>query len=208
MAADLAVQWLGRLSFGWAERLQRGRRRSIIAGVAPEVLWLLEHDPVITLGRRGGEVLANPSIPVVATDRGGLATYHGPGQLVGYLLVDVDARRLGVRRLVEAIEDGLIAWLTTKGILADRRPHAPGVWVGDHKIAALGLHFSRGVSMHGFALNLEPHLAAYQAIVPCGFSSDQVTSVAKLKGGSWPVFDHAADVGQYVRDAIVSKPGP
>ncbi|MEM6931848.1 MAG: hypothetical protein AAF602_33255, partial [Myxococcota bacterium] len=97
------MQWLGRLEYRWAERLQRGRRAAIQRGHAPEALWMLEHEPVITLGRRGGEVAARCGIPVVPTDRGGLATYHGPGQLVGYMLVDVNRRRLGARRLVAAI---------------------------------------------------------------------------------------------------------
>ncbi len=172
-------------------------------GHAPEVVWLLEHDPVITLGRRGGTVAASASIPVVATDRGGLATYHGPGQLVGYLIVDVARRRLGARGLVEAIERGLQAWLAEIGIAAGPRAGAPGVWVEDQKIAALGLHFSHGVSLHGFALNLGVDLAAFEAIAPCGFDARQVTSVATLLGGDWPVARHALEVGRQVRAAVL-----
>lgn len=164
---------------------------------------MLEHDPVITLGRRGGEVAVGSGVPVVATDRGGLATFHGPGQLVGYLLVDVARRRLGARRLVEAIEDGLADWLGQAGIVAGRRAGAPGVWVGDQKIAALGLHFSKGVSMHGFALNLEVDLHAYEAIAPCGFSADHVTSVHQLRGGQWPTHRLAGPVGRCVRTAVL-----
>lgn len=203
--SDLPVQWLGRLAYPWAERLQRGRRAGIVAGHAPEVLWLLEHDPVITLGRRGGEVLPATTIPIVATDRGGLATYHGPGQLVGYAMIDVRRRRIGARGLVAAIETGIQAWLATVGIVATTRPDAPGVWVGERKIAALGLHFSHGVSLHGFALNLEPNLAAFDAIAPCGFEAWQVTSVARERGGQWPVLAHALAIGSHVRSAIVER---
>lgn len=203
--AALNVQWLGRLEYRWAERLQRGRRRGIQAGTAPEVVWLLEHDAVITLGRRGGEVLKTSGVPVVATDRGGLATWHGPGQLVGYLLVDVARRRIGARRLVEAIEAGLVDWLADWGIEAGPRAGAPGVWVGDRKIAALGLHFSHGVSMHGFALNLDPDLTAFEAIAPCGFTSDQVTSTALELGGNWIVQSHARAVGERVARAVVRR---
>ena len=160
---------------------------------------------MITLGRRGGKTGDDVAMPVVHTDRGGLATYHGPGQLVGYLIIDVARRRMGPRRLVDALEAGIIRWLDTIGIEARSRRDAPGVWVDDQKIAALGLHFSRGVSMHGFALNLEVDLTAYRAITPCGFDPSQVTSVRAIRGGRWRVLDNATAVGHCVRDAILKR---
>jgi len=190
MAEPLGWSWRGRLPYPQALEQQRARRAAIQAGSAPEALWLLEHDPVITLGRRGAEGLAPPDqlaargVDVVETERGGLATFHGPGQLVAYLLVDAHGRGWGVRRFVVAIEDALIAWLDTLGVSAGRRDGLPGVWVGTDKIAALGLHFSRGVSMHGLAVNLTTDLSWFDLFVPCGVTDGGVTSVAKLTGTS------------------------
>ena len=196
-------QFLGRLSYGWALSLQRARRQAVIEGRAPEALWLLEHDPVVTLGRRGGELRTVPEgVPVVSVERGGLATVHCPGQLVGYLIVDLGSRKGSVRRMVDAIEEGLIRWLATQGIAAHRSPGRPGVWVGDAKIAAVGLHFRRGVSMHGFALNLQPDLRSFEWIVPCGHRAP-VTSVAALLGDSPAPWEVGGPVAELVRAAIV-----
>lgn len=188
MADPLPWQWRGRLPYAQALDEQRARRAAIQAGAAPEALWLLEHDPVITLGRRGAEGLAPPSalaargVSVVQTERGGLATFHGPGQLVAYLMVDATGRGWGVRRFVVAIEDALIDWLAMMGVQAGRRAGLPGVWVGTDKIAALGLHFSRGVSMHGLAVNLTTDLSWFDLFVPCGVTDGGVTSVARQTG--------------------------
>ena len=119
-------------------------------------------------------------VALVRTERGGLATWHGPGQLVGYLLFDCGRRGLGVRRLVERLEDGLIAYLGGLGVIAGRREGYPGVWVGDDKIAALGLHIQRGVTMHGFALNLRLGPEAYPGIIPCGITEGGVASLDRL----------------------------
>jgi lipoyl(octanoyl) transferase len=178
-------QWLGRLDYRWALRLQRARRRSVLAGTAPEALWMLEHPAVVTLGKRGGEVLAlPPGVPVVPVERGGLATVHLPGQLVAYAVVDLARRGVGVRDFVWCLEQGVCDYLAELGVQAHRRPGAPGVWVGDDKIAAVGIHVRRGVTLHGLALNLDPDLAAFQWIVPCGLVGTGVTSVRAIRGGA------------------------
>jgi lipoyl(octanoyl) transferase len=190
MAEPLDWSWRGRVPYTQALQQQRARRAAIQSGAAPEALWLLEHDPVITLGRRGAEglsppdVLAARGVAVIETERGGLATFHGPGQLVAYLLVDAHGRGWGVRRFVAAIEDALITWLDTLGVRAGRRDGLPGVWSGTDKIAALGLHFSRGVSMHGLAVNLTTDLSWFDLFVPCGVTDGGVTSVAELTGNA------------------------
>ncbi|MBK9647849.1 MAG: lipoyl(octanoyl) transferase LipB [Deltaproteobacteria bacterium] len=168
----------------WAR--QRALRAEILAGQGTEQLALLEHRAVVTFGKREApgnpdpEALRARGVEVFKTERGGLATWHGPGQLVGYLLFDCGRRGLGVRRLVERLEDGLIAYLGGLGVIAGRREGYPGVWVGDDKIAALGLHIQRGVTMHGFALNLRLGPEAYPGIIPCGITEGGVASLDRL----------------------------
>ena len=163
-------QWLGRLEYRWALKLQQWRRQAVIRGEAPEAIWLLEHEPVITLGRRGGEVRAAGATPVVQTNRGGLATWHGPGQLVGYLILNLAKRAWSVRETVSALESGVRTWLSAYGVHAACDPKHRGVWVENNKLCAIGLHVSRGVSTHGFAINLCCDLAAFSSIVPCGIA--------------------------------------
>jgi lipoyl(octanoyl) transferase len=152
----------------------------------PDELWLLEHPPVFTLGLNAdpAHVLAAGDIPVVKVDRGGQVTYHGPGQLVAYVLLDLQRRGLGVRALVTALEQAVIATLAAYGIAAAARPKAPGVYVGDAKIASLGLRIRRGASYHGLALNVAMDLAPFSRINPCGFPGIAVTQVSALGGPS------------------------
>lgn len=146
--------------------------------------WLTEHERVFTQGQAGKaeHVLAPGDIPVVQTDRGGQVTYHGPGQIVGYLLFDI--RRLGitVRDLVSGIESAIIAVLAAYGIEGAARPDAPGVYVGGAKIASLGLRVRRGCSYHGLSLNVDMDLEPFGRINPCGLLGMQVTSMAELVG--------------------------
>lgn len=143
-------------------------------------IWLLSHKPVFTQGQAGkAEHILNPAdIPVVQVDRGGQVTYHGPGQLVAYLLIDVRRRKLGVRALVDVIEKAVIATLGQFGIEAVTREGAPGVYVNDAKIAALGLRIKNGWSYHGLSLNVNMDLAPFKAINPCGFEQLEVTQIA------------------------------
>ena len=143
----------------------------------PDEFWLLEHPPVFTLGRaaRREHVLAPGDIPVVQVDRGGQVTYHGPGQLVIYTLVDLQRLGIGVRRLVQTLEAALIDTLGRHGVAAATRPGAPGVYVDGRKIAALGLRVRRGCSFHGLALNVDGSLEPFARIDPCGYRGLQVT---------------------------------
>lgn len=180
-ADDPRICWLGRRPYAETLVAQQvftdGRDAR-----APDEIWWLEHDPVFTQGQAGRaeHILAPGSIDVVQSDRGGQVTYHGPGQLVGYLLIDVRRRQLGVRALVTAIESAIIGTLAGWGIAADARADAPGVYVGDSKIASLGLRVRRGCSYHGLALNVDMDLEPFSRINPCGMAGLAVTQLADL----------------------------
>ena len=147
-------------------------------------LWLLEHDPVFTLGQAGKpeHVLAPGDIPVVRTNRGGQVTYHGPGQIVAYPLIDLRRRKLGVREFVHRIEQALIDTLATWNIRALRKEGAPGVYVDGRKIGALGLRVRRGCSYHGLAFNVDLDPEPFSRINPCRYQGLQVTSVLECGG--------------------------
>lgn len=144
--------------------------------------WFLQHNPVFTLGQAGKpEHILNPhQIPVVNTDRGGQVTYHGPGQLVVYLLVDIKRRKIGIRQLVDLIENSIIELLDGYGIVAATRKGAPGVYVDEKKIAALGLRIKQGCSYHGLSLNVDMDLEPFSYINPCGYPGMSVTQLREL----------------------------
>ncbi len=148
----------------------------------PDEIWLLEHPPVFTLGTNAKpEHLLNPEdIPVVQTDRGGQVTYHAPGQLIAYILIDVKRKGMGVRQLVSALENSVIQFLANQGIEAAANPTAPGVYVDGAKIAALGLRVKQKGSYHGLSLNVDMDLTDFDRINPCGYPGLQVTSLKKL----------------------------
>jgi lipoate-protein ligase B len=208
----IKLNWLGQVEYEHALSQQRERRDQIVAGQAKECFWLLEHPPVLTVGRRAVHDLPRPEelselqLEVVVTERGGLATYHGPGQLVGYLLVDIASRGIKVREMVCAIENGVIRWLEENGVAASRRLGFPGVWVGKSKICALGLHFRKGVSMHGFALNLTTDLSGYSPITPCGITDGGITSFLKETGRSQTPQDVAFSVAGRIIEALRLTP--
>ena len=180
---SLQVRELGRQPFEpvWAamERLTDSRGED-----AGHELWLVEHEPVFTLGQAGRpeHVLAAGDIPVLRTNRGGQVTYHGPGQLVAYPLVDLRRLKLGVREFVCKIEQALIDTLATWDIVALRREGAPGVYVDGAKIGALGLRVRRGCSFHGLAFNVGMDLEPFARINPCGYEGLRVTQVLDLGG--------------------------
>jgi lipoyl(octanoyl) transferase len=146
-------------------------------------LWLLEHPPVYTLGQAGKpEHLLRPgSIPVVNSDRGGQVTYHGPGQLIAYLLLDLRRAHMGVRGLVTKLETAVITLLQDYGIKSSSRKDAPGVYIDSSKVASLGLRVRRGCSYHGLSLNVDMDLTPFSRINPCGYPGLQVTQLADLK---------------------------
>ena len=154
----------------------------------PDELWLLQHPPVFTLGMAGRRehLLADIGVPVVAIDRGGQVTYHGPGQVVVYLLLDLKRLGYGVRELVRRIEQAVIDLLADQGIHAERLAGAPGVYVAGAKIAALGLRVKHGCTYHGLALNVAMDLAPYQAINPCGYAGLAVTQLKNLGADAAP----------------------
>lgn len=149
-------------------------------GETADELWLVQHPPVFTQGQAGRpEHLLNPGdIPVVQTDRGGQVTYHGPGQLVAYPLLDLRRLGLGVRDLVSVLENTVIQLLATWNLAAAARPDAPGVYVDGRKIASLGLRVRRGCSFHGVSLNVDMDLAPFLRINPCGYNGLQMTQLA------------------------------
>ena len=143
-------------------------------------IWLLEHKPVFTLGRNGKpeHILSRSDIPIVEIDRGGQVTYHGPGQLIAYLLIDIKRRSLGVRKLVSFIEQSIIDTLQEYQLDAYAKKEAPGVYINEAKIAALGLRIKKGCSFHGLSLNLQMDLSPFQQINPCGFQNLEVVQLS------------------------------
>jgi lipoyl(octanoyl) transferase len=152
----------------------------------PDELWLVQHDPVFTLGQAGKpeHVLAPGDIPVLNVDRGGQVTYHGPGQIVAYPLLDLRRLKIGVRELVRRIEQSIIDALAEWNVVAVRRDGAPGVYVGEAKIAALGLRVRRGCTFHGLAFNVAMDLEPFHRINPCGYAGLSVTQLLDLGGPS------------------------
>jgi len=151
---------------------------------ALDEIWLLEHPPVYTQGLNGrAEHIIDPGgIPVVGADRGGQVTYHGPGQLIVYTMIDLQRKRLGVRRLVSALEAATVGVLKQYGLTAKSRHDAPGVYIDDAKIASVGLRIRRGCSYHGLSLNVCMDLAPFSGIDPCGFSGLRMTQLSDLVG--------------------------
>ena len=150
----------------------------------PDELWVLEHEPVFTLGMNAdpAHLLAPGDIPVVQVDRGGQVTYHGPGQLVVYPLIDLRRAGLGVRDLVTALEQAVIATAASFGIVAATRPGAPGVYVEGAKLASVGIRVRRGASYHGVSINVDMDLGPFSRINPCGFEGLAMTQLAALGG--------------------------
>jgi lipoyl(octanoyl) transferase len=148
----------------------------------PDELWILEHPPVFTLGRNGKQehLLDTGAIPVIQVDRGGQVTYHGPGQLVAYTLLDISRRQLGVQSLVRILEQVVIDLLADYGIDGRRRDKAPGVYVAGRKIAALGLRVRKGRAFHGLSFNIDMDLTPFAMINPCGYRGLEVTQLADL----------------------------
>ncbi|MFE4109236.1 lipoyl(octanoyl) transferase LipB [Kosakonia sp. YIM B13611] len=148
----------------------------------PDEIWLVEHHPVFTQGQAGKaeHVLAPGDIPVIQSDRGGQVTYHGPGQQVMYVLINLKRRKVGVRELVTLLENTVINTLATLGINAQARADAPGVYVQGKKICSLGLRIRKGCSFHGLALNIDMDLTPFMRINPCGYAGMEMTQVSQL----------------------------
>ena len=195
---------LGRVAYEPTWRAMQAFNAARAPGT-PDQLWIVEHPPVFTLGLAGrrSHVLAPGGIPVVETDRGGQVTYHGPGQVVAYPLLDLRRLGYGVKELVRRLEGALIVTLHGYGIRGERRGGMPGVYVGEAKIAAIGLRVSRGCTYHGVALNVDMDLEPFTRIDPCGYPGLAATSMAALGAG-----DKIVAVQQRLGDAIVKAVCP
>ena len=186
------ARWLGRMEYLEAWRLQQALAEERARGLAHDVLLLLEHPPTYTIGRGGDDdgAFLTPAATLEAmgaavhhVDRGGRVTFHGPGQLVGYPIIDLSEWQRDVHAYLRALEEVLIATLADFGLAAGRKRGYTGVWVGDEKIAAIGVKVSRWVTTHGFALNVTCDLGWFGHIVPCGLRGKGVTSLEHAGGG-------------------------
>jgi lipoyl(octanoyl) transferase len=186
----LEVHWLGTVPYAEGVDLQRRLVEQRKADAIPDQLLLLEHPAVITLGVKTRDdrshIVASPAklkeegVEVVETGRGGDVTYHGPGQLVGYPIIDLRPDRCDVHRYVRDLEEMLIRAVSRFGVTAARMPGLTGVWVGDEKLAAIGVRIARWITSHGFALNVTTNLGHFDFIVPCGIADKGVTSLGHL----------------------------
>ena len=187
--------WLGRVGYLEAAQLQQALLVERQAGRVPDLFLMLEHPPVITLGRgshaehllASRDTLAAAGATVWETTRGGDITYHGPGQLVGYGIVDLREHGRDVGRYLRDLEEALIRTLGDFGLVGGRRSGMTGAWVGDRKVAAIGVRAEKWVTAHGFALNVDPDLGHFDWIVPCGIREYGVGSIASLRGDGAPV---------------------
>lgn len=225
---SLHWDYLGRVPYTEAVGLQLAARSALKTGEGPERLLLLEHPHVYTLGRNATEadVLASPEwlrargVEVAECDRGGQVTYHGPGQLVGYPIVNLSPDRRDVRRYVRDLQETLIRtlaeYLANYGITAEGRDGQAfvGVWAGEEKIASIGVHLSRWITTHGFALNVSTDLSYFTGIIPCGLHQVSMTSIERLTGRA-PALPEIAEVyarhfGEvFDRDLVISPfPAP
>ena len=215
MVRELKIEHLGCVPYAEALELQEKQVEAVRQGVAADTLFLLEHPPVITLGRRAnpahvlvpGHRLRAQGVELHTVTRGGDVTYHGPGQLVGYLVCDLAARAApDVHGFLRALEGGLIDALAALGLRAAVRPGLTGVFMAEpqsarpRKIASIGVGLRGWVTYHGFALNVTTRLADFGAIVPCGLSHVEMTSVARELASAAP----AADLDDLARDAVAA----
>jgi lipoyl(octanoyl) transferase len=189
-ARPLVVSRLGRIPYAHGLEIQARLVKERQSGHVPDTLLLLEHDPVFTLGRNARlenvllpiQALRSRGFEVFEAGRGGDVTYHGPGQIVGYPILDLAPDRCDVRRYVRDLEEVLIRACADLDVVAGRVPGRTGAWVGDAKVGAIGVRLSRWVTSHGFALNANVDLAPFSLIVPCGISDRAVTSLERLRG--------------------------
>jgi lipoyl(octanoyl) transferase len=199
-----SLKWLGRVEYEptWRAMQQFTEQRD--ADTRDEV-WLLEHDPVFTLGMNAdrAHLLAPGDIPVVQIDRGGQVTYHGPGQLLVYPLIDIRRAGLGVRDLVTALERTVIRYVARLGITAECRANAPGVYSNDRKIASVGLRIRRGGSYHGLALNVRMNLEPFSRINPCGYAGLQMTQLTDFVSGI-DVPQAASEIGPLLVNTLLA----
>jgi lipoyl(octanoyl) transferase len=207
---DVQARWLGRVLYEDTAARQRMHREQMLEDPdVPEVLWMVEHEPVVTLGRRADEAARDVPVcvggaPIVRAERGGLATWHGPGQVVGYPILRLKRWRLSVPQYVCALEEGMIAWLDPFGVRGSRRVGMPGVWTSAGKIGFVGIHIRRDVTIHGFALNVSNDLSPFREFSTCGLTDEPVVSLASLVGSAPDVAESARTLGDAVLWAVLA----
>lgn len=195
MSATSIIWKLGLIEYGKAYKLQRSLHYQRVTEEIPDVLLLLEHPPTITIGKSGSienvlvskEALSKEGVSLFFIDRGGDVTYHGPGQIVGYPIIDLKQRGKDIRRFVYDIEEVIIRMMKDFSIEAGRDESHPGVWIDGKELAAIGLAIRRWVSIHGFAINVNPNMEHFSLINPCGFNDRKATSMSQLLGEKLPV---------------------
>jgi lipoyl(octanoyl) transferase len=212
----LQIRRLGRVDYADALELQQRLVDDRRAGRIPDQLLLLEHPPVVTLGVRARsdrrhlvatpEQLAAEGIALFEAGRGGDVTYHGPGQIVGYPILDLRPDRCDVHRYVRDLEEVLIRAAAAFGVTAGRLPGLTGVWVGAEKLAAIGVRVSRWITSHGFAFNVTTRLEHFRFIVPCGIADRGVTSLAKLTGRAVPLADVEEAIARAFCEVFDARP--
>ncbi len=204
---NLRVKQLGRVEYEptWKAMIAFTTNRQ---AETSDELWIVEHPPVYTLGQAGKpeHILHDVGIPIVKIDRGGQVTYHGPGQVVIYMLLDLARLKIKVRELVTAIEQSVIDFLASYGVTAERRDGAPGVYVGDAKIAALGLKIKNGCSYHGLSLNVDMDLSPFTAINPCGYAGLKVIQTKDLNVPLTPA-QAGEQLSQYLQKQLDKQHG-
>lgn len=202
--------WRGRVDYEDGLALQRRQVKARQAGEVNDTLHLLEHPPVVTLGRAANDsnilldrgALTARGVQVFETGRGGDVTFHGPGQVVGYPIIDLDPDRRDVHRYVRDLEEVLIRTAADHGVTATRVEGLTGIWVGSHKLAAIGVRISRWVTSHGFAFNVSTDLSHFDVIVPCGLQGRGVTSLARLLDRTVPLESVAARLASHFGDVF------
>lgn len=209
----LVLRRLGRVAYAEALELQAQLVTERQQGAIPDTLLLLQHDPVVTLGRTAKRDhllldetgLRRQGVALFDTGRGGDVTWHGPGQVVGYPIVDLSPDRRDVHRYVRDLEEVMIRTCLDYGVAAERVPGLTGCWVGDEKIGAIGVRISRWVTSHGFAFNVSPDLAGFALIVPCGIRDRGVTSLERLLGNAPATADVEEKLAGHLADVLARR---
>ncbi len=202
--SGLQVQWLGRVDYPEALALQE----RLVAEHATNILLLLEHEPIYTIGRKPDQSSLRTGLlphPVIQTNRGGQATYHGPGQLVGYPIIDLNELRRDLHHYLRTLEELLIEILAVYEVHARQREGLTGVWVEDRKIASIGVGVRKWITMHGFALNVGSDLSGFASITPCGIVGVRMTSLSLELGRDVTVKEFADVSGKYFEMKLLSR---
>jgi lipoate-protein ligase B len=198
--------WLGRQPYQKTLNLQEEQRKKLIANPGNEKIFVLEHDHVITKGKRAvileDEKIGKKGIPIVETNRGGLATYHGPGQLIVYPIINIRRRKIRIREWVYLLEEAAITILRELNIETARRCEFPGVWVGNSKICSIGLQIRHGISTHGMALNVDPDLNYFSLFEPCGIPNGRLCSISQFNSSQQSIESLGLKLGKEVAKCV------